>query len=107
MWNIDDGIGMAALVEIDLARLGLHVALGGSVLHSRQSDKDLDLFIYPRSSRSLPETGDVLDALRDLGFSDFKERFHGYGKPGDDKLVYKSTWGDKRVDFFFLFEAYR
>lgn len=103
-WELVEGIALARKVEAEVESLQLHVSLGGSVLHKGCSNKDLDILVYPRSSKSIPARVNVIAKLEGAGFSEVKQRDH---KEYDDKVVYSANWLGKRVDFFFLFEAFR
>lgn len=76
-----------------------HVALGGGVLHRGCSDKDLDIFVYPRKSdKPFP----VEDLLKAFGAKNLLQRNAGYASDWDAKQVFITTIDGKRVDLFFL-----
>lgn len=102
IWTLGTGVAFAQQVEKILGPLGFHCALGGSVLHKGESEKDLDIFVYPhrRGDGAAPDA--LISALKSgLAVSGFQHRDHTHY--GDSKQVYSaSTVFDYRVDFFFL-----
>jgi hypothetical protein len=50
-WTLEEGVLLCRLVEQTVIPAGYHCALGGGVLHRGESDKDLDIFIYPHSQK--------------------------------------------------------
>ena len=53
-WKLESKSDLAFVrdVEVELAKAGWHVALGGSVLHKGWSSKDVDLIVFPHKKRS-------------------------------------------------------
>jgi hypothetical protein len=100
MWNLQEGIEAVRKVEPVAIECGYHSALGGSVLHSGESDKDLDIFLYVRKSKEGADRSQVIERLRDAGFTDWDERNHD--RYGDLKIVYSVQFDGKRIDFFFI-----
>ncbi len=85
-----------------------YVGLTGSVLYgaSRSSEKDLDIILYPTSSREPDEQG-VKAALRRFGLTllydrDIVMKRWMQLKSTDEKHVEVWSLGKKRVDIFFL-----
>lgn len=50
-YTLDDGVAWAKKFEPILARLGWHVALGGSLIYRGWSANDIDLIVYPHDHR--------------------------------------------------------
>lgn len=98
MWTIIEGINLANRLEVALEREFFHCALGGSVLHSGTSEKDLDIFVYPHSSKDFCgwRTAEAVIEQRGCEFVRICE--HKY----DDKLVKEARYMGKRIDFFFV-----
>lgn len=99
MWTLEQGIEFARKLERVLKDQCFHCALGGSVLHSGVSAKDLDIFVYPHSSKYRVDWDCARAAIRQCGAERVRECRHEY----DNKVVseYKTTDG-KRIDFFFV-----
>lgn len=99
MWNLDDAVALCRVFETALKRIGFHVALGGSVLYRGESDKDLDVFVYPHATGEMePEWDKVETTLAVLGCSLRRNCNHRY----DSKTVKEFEYGGKRIDFFFV-----
>lgn len=99
-WTLIDGVALARELEPVVGKAGYHVAIGGSTLHAGESDKDVDLIVYPRKTNECGGLADVISTIESAGFVDFEERPHEY--VGDAKVVFKAERDGKRVDFFFL-----
>jgi hypothetical protein len=101
-WQLTEGVEFARHVEREAIQHGYHVALGGSVLHRGESDKDVDLIVYPHKTsevRLSPE--EFVGKLKDAAlFRDFEPRPHGHY--GDGKTVFAChTVTGRRVDLIF------
>lgn len=100
-WTIEDGVKLCRELEPHLIQIGYHVALGGSVLVSGLSKKDLDVFVYPHKSNHTMEPDLLMKHIGRLWtFERFSECTHS--KYGDNKIVYFSVINGRRVDFFFV-----
>lgn len=97
MWTLNEGIEFARKLERLLKGKGFHCALGGSVLHSGASAKDLDIFVYPHDKYCEWEYAKA--PIRQCGVELVRDCKHEY----DNKIVkeYKTSDG-KRIDFFFV-----
>lgn len=98
--KLEQGIEIARLIERAIIPQGYHCALGGSVLHAGESQKDLDIFIYPHCGRELNPTMLRL-ALNKAGF--MCEQKWGRSQNSEDTKIIE-TWSYKghRLDFFFV-----
>ena len=100
MITLDEGLDIARRIEQAIIPAGYHCALGGSVLHSGQSGKDLDIFIYPHNGKVL-NSALLRLKLKAAGFV-------CYFVPGtskksvDSKAIELWSFGKIRIDFFFL-----
>lgn len=97
-YTIQDAVDAARLIEPELARRGLHVAIGGSLMYRGDSEKDIDLIVYshnPRETLSQTVLASVEAAALVAGFSVDRERT-GSGRRNREVLV--TWWGEKRVD---------
>lgn len=100
MWTLETALPVCRQIEGVVTRLNGHVCLGGSVLHKGQSDKDLDIFIYPHSTKIKYDIKEIIARLVLLGFI-----FHPHIKSKDkeyEKDVQITDFAGERVDLFFL-----
>lgn len=98
-WTLEEGIALARRLEPIAIELNSHIALGGGVLHRGSSEKDVDIFVYPRDkSTAFHPLPSVL--LKAFGVSYFKETEASY--KFDTKKVFFAILDGKRVDFFFV-----
>lgn len=100
VWNIEQAQKLCANLERQLASLGAHVALGGSVLYNGSSVKDVDIIIYPHSSvGSVDSLTPIMARLLELGFT------YSCDEPStkDGKVIrVMNDISGRRVDFFFF-----
>lgn len=96
-WTLEEGIALARKLEPIAIQHNAHIALGGGVLHRGSSEKDVDIFVYPRNKLK-PFSPKVLLEAFGVGYS--KKTDASY--TDDNKTVYFSILDGKRVDFFFL-----
>ncbi len=77
-WHLTafDGLMFVRALERELKTVGRHCALAGSVLHRGQSDKDVDIIVFPRKKRSIPRPNmrGMRAALRRAGLSPWMSR---------------------------------
>lgn len=97
LWTLIEGVELARRLEPIALAHNAHVAIGGSVLHSGESKKDLDVFVYPRKTAKPFSWISLLVAFDAMNM---QQRPHEY--QGDDKLVFQTEIDGKRVDFFFV-----
>jgi hypothetical protein len=97
MWTLETGLEVVRSVEQVVKDLNAHCALGGSVLMKGESQKDLDIFIYPHDNHGY-DRGKILAALTKLGYPVQEQAEH---KDEYAKTVHKHI-GDRRIDFFFI-----
>ncbi len=105
MWTRELAIKLVEKLEPELAKIGAHCALAGSVLYKGESKKDLDIIIYPHKS----------DWNNPFQVEPIKLFLHGFFKGAtikdcggvsqirDAKQVsWLMTPNNRRIDFFFL-----
>ena len=105
MWNREDAFWVIERLEPELAKIGAHCALGGSVAYRGESEKDLDLIIYPHNSKPEEywEVYQILTLLKEFFKADKFNDCHGTSQIRDGKRVgWLMTPKGKRVDVFFL-----
>lgn len=68
MWKLEDGLTLVRSIQKLSRKYGYHVALGGSVLNSGESEKDIDLYFLPMGSDSgiKEEPGELVKWLSSL-----------------------------------------
>lgn len=110
-WHVRDAIPLIQNLWNVLGQLNLFCALTGSVLYKGQSDKDLDIIIYPKDKSST--TFDIRDAEKLLEANGWtKQEWQLVNVPslGPDDMAYDDvpfiqvwlTPDNKRVDLFWL-----
>lgn len=101
MWTLELGLAVARIVQTIVVDHGAHVGLTGGVLLRGQSEKDLDILIYPHDSSKGYNVYAIQVALKDE-FSDWRKceatKYHSR----DGKEVWTTNYYGARVDFFFL-----
>lgn len=103
MWTLEQGVDVARSIEPLAIASGFHVAIGGSVLHRGESQKDLDIFVYPHKTSQV--SGTDVDAFKEslfkyLNIATWEAKPHKVY--GDSKVVESAEYVGKRIDFFFL-----
>jgi len=106
LWTLEQGVSVARKMEKILIPLGCHCCLGGSVLHAGQSDKDLDIFIYPdkqagfdgKAKRSEIEAKFIEEKIAILASVPRKDDGPVYW----DKQVTIAEFNGRRIDLFFV-----
>jgi hypothetical protein len=103
-WTLTNAINIARYVESVVVQFGYHTAIGGSVLHRGESDKDLDLYLYPHSpdkkdeiARIIAHPGRVIAAL-DL----FQSKQEKESASVINQYVYCMKYEGRRIDIFFM-----
>jgi hypothetical protein len=101
-WELVEAIDLIRQIEKALIPARAHCALGGSVLMAGYSDKDLDIYIYPRGSEDFTDAHvkQISAILATLGIT----LRAPYKASCEDStaFVFKSKSKNKTVDFFFL-----
>ena len=67
-YTLDDAVKLARIFEIAF-KPDYHICLGGSCLHKGESQKDVDLYVYPYSEMVL-ESADstfIINKIREIG----------------------------------------
>jgi len=95
--TLDQALPFVRSLEQKLIPLGAHCALGGSVLHSGESNKDLDIFVYPNSQETSRTPEELIEILRTL----FPEGYTATDKMYPyDRLRYVLMHEIGKVEFF-------
>lgn len=102
VFYLADAIKIAAEFEPIFAKLGMHLAVGGSCMYKGHSAKDMDIFIYPHNRDVVMKRWKILELLKSYGFN----KVHKPGKEDatavPDVLVTLRESDGARVDWFFL-----
>lgn len=109
LWLFEESLPLLRALEKDLAAVGWHLALAGSVLFKGESSKDLDVILYPHntSTTGILDQERARDVLREHGFKLFRtqEEISAYWKAlGSTDEKHVEAWGSKgaRLDVFFM-----
>lgn len=105
MWTRDQAFWVIENLEPQLASLGAHCALAGSVAYRGTSDKDLDIVLYPHQAvAGVPfDWYPVQMELKKFFNAKVINDCEGISQVRDGKKVsWLTTPKGKRVDFFFL-----
>ncbi len=98
MWDSEEGLKLASQMEEKLSKKCLcHFALGGSVMYSGSSNKDLDLIVYPHNSQGTSDKSVIVKELEKLGFVPKLDGSKYYNHP-----AVVTTKDGRRVDFIFV-----
>jgi predicted nucleotidyltransferase len=107
-WNFDNTTkGRISVLEKWLRKAGFSLGLTGSVLTKGESNKDLDLIIYPMEKTGRVDLSPAYEVLFAFGFARHMDRERVAAEwakkdSQDTKHVEVWTLGGKRVDIFFL-----
>lgn len=100
MWTLEEAIKLLRELEPTANAHGLHLGITGSVLYKGESQKDLDIVVYPRKT-----TQTNIHAQDGMKFRvavapkwNFRTPYH----PEDTKEVWSAILSGKKIDFFFL-----
>ena len=66
MWTLGTGLAVVADVQQPSRQFGYHVAMGGGVLNTGASNKDLDLYFLPLDGGDRPNPVGLLEFLETL-----------------------------------------
>ena len=64
--TLNDALPIVRDLEAKLIPLGAHCALGGSVLHHGESNKDLDIFVYPHNQDETKTPEELIAILKSI-----------------------------------------
>lgn len=99
-YAITDAVRIATALEPEMSAIGMHVAIGGSVVYRGGSDKDIDVFFYPHSKKVAIDRSQIVSLLSANGFKSRKPDDESTQVP-DVHVTDEVATGNK-VDFFFL-----
>jgi len=106
-WTFEEGIDLVKALRRVLAEVSYEVGLAGSVLMRGESDKDLDIIIFPKCTHDTPTVDVAKFALVKFGMRLVCDREivteHWREKGSlDEKHVEVWHYNGKRVDVFFM-----
>ncbi len=79
------------------------LAMGGSVINKGQSCKDLDIVVHPMNGKEIVDPAEMVKALRAIGVTDWEDcSKYGAKNTDSDRMVCKSLFQGKRIDWFFF-----
>ena len=102
MWTREEAIWVIERLEPELAKVGAHCALAGSVAYKGKSDHDLDLIIYPHANAGMDYSTVEKPLLAFFKADKLYDAAGGSPYEEGRLILYLVTPKGKRVDFFFL-----
>lgn len=107
-WLLDDGLRLVRAIQQDCRAFGYHVAMGGSVLNTGRSEKDVDLYFLPLENGKPREDGKLVDYLVQLWGGNFEQIGSEYGEgAGEEKQNAAEGPGNPEEPLFGAFVAPR
>ena len=101
-WTLDDALGLIRALQQSCRKYGFHLCLGGGVLNTGASEKDLDLYFLPMGG-NVNKPYDLVRWLESMwGTSDILGQSYPMEKPYLSK--FKFQYGAQRIDVFILGE---
>jgi hypothetical protein len=106
-WTFVQALEFVRSLELVLAPLGFHTALGGSVLHTGQSTNDLDVIVFPHNVGRV-DMDPVHAALVGMGLTLLADRLQVariWVRKGSLDTKHVEAWKTpkgQKVDLFFL-----
>lgn len=107
--TIEQALPVIRDIEAKLIPHGAHCALGGSVLHRGESEKDLDIFVYPRNCERPQTPEQLMDLLKHL-FPTGRDMFDD-NYPGDrmrfvvmHPMSAEAVW---KIEFFVFLNGFQ
>lgn len=101
LWTFEQACKLCCDLHKHLVPFSYDVGLAGGVLFRGESDKDIDLIIYPYKRISADFTA-MYQALPNFGFQFIRLPNKNLGYTDDGKYVEVWEFDGKRVDLFFL-----
>lgn len=101
LWTLEQACNVCARLQKHLASFGYGVGLTGGVLFHGESDKDIDLIIFPLKRTSADFTS-MYQSLSAFGLEFIRLPNNNLGYSDDGKHVEVWEFEEKRIDLFFL-----
>lgn len=107
MWNLDDALAVLRPLGPELLEAGWALGLTGSVLIDGQSDKDLDVIVYPLNSTEVSKSK-LVAALEAQGWkrrSSVSATHRTWRNMGSEDCKQVEVWraaDGRRIDVFVL-----
>lgn len=102
VWTLADALPFLREIQVLVRPLGYHVGLVGSVLTKGFSHNDLDMVLYPASSKTPQSKGNVVVALVGIGMRRIIRANKSRQRGVDRVRTTTSTYGGETVDILFL-----
>ena len=99
-YRLEDGHNVCMKLEPELAKIGLHAAIGGSLAYRGDSEKDIDIILYPHNREVKVDRFDVADLLEKNGYEAYK--FDPTTSTCVPDVLPTEDERGQRVDFFFM-----
>lgn len=98
-YTIEHALNIARQLEPTMARYGIHVAIGGSLVYRGTSDKDIDIFLYPHDRNVDMNPNNIVKRLAEFGYV-VRDQDNDSTFVPDVFVAYGPT--GFKVDFFFM-----
>jgi hypothetical protein len=99
-YRLEDGHNVCIKIELQLSKIGLHAAIGGSLAYRGDSNKDIDIILYPHNRKVLVDQYQVADLLAENGYK--AVRFDAEPSTCVPDVLPTEDAKGRRVDFFFM-----
>ena len=102
LWTLESALPLVRCLQPDTRQFGYHLALGGGVLNTGESYKDLDLYFLPLDDKDADPDTDALVAWLDEQFG-VGESLIDFGYTSKHyKAMRKYSYSGYRIDVFIL-----
>ena len=101
IWTIEQACDFCTNLHNYLVTFGYDVGLAGGILLRGESNKDIDIIIYPLKKIS-SDFNAMYQSLPNFGLKFVRLPNNNFGYQDDGKRVEIWDFQDKRVDLFFL-----
>lgn len=104
VWTLEEGLAVIRRIQQDTRKFGYHVAIGGGVVNTGLSNKDLDLYFLPLDNAATSPSSRKLQSYLEEQFGELVPINAGY-YGGSEESAYTlklKTVADPRIDFFIL-----
>ena len=102
LWTLESTLPLVRRLQPDTRQFGYHLALGGGVLNTGESHKDLDLYFLPLDDTDAAPDTDALVQWLDEQFGDGTSLIDARYTSEHYKAKRKYPYGGFRIDVFIL-----
>lgn len=102
IWTLDSALPLVRELQPETRQFGYHLALGGGVLNTGESFKDLDLYFLPLDASDSKPESEGLVAWLDKLWGEGESLLGASYNSQHYKAKRKYLLGDQRIDAFIL-----